>query len=161
MTETNKHVQVLPLMKLLTFDIIASLLFGLERGAVRENLATAFAHVLDGMWSVPVNLPFTAFRKSLRASARARRVLEATVREKKANLEQGRSSPTDDLISYLVSLRDDSGKQLLTEEEIVDNAMVVLVAGHDTSSVLMTFMVRHLAGDPATLAAMVQGNNNQ
>jgi cytochrome P450 len=43
----------------------------------------------------------------------------------------------------------------------VDNAMVVLVAGHDTSSVLMTFMVRHLAGDPATLAAMVQGNRER
>ncbi|CAL5086408.1 unnamed protein product [Urochloa decumbens] len=152
----RKTVAVLPLMKLLTFDIIATLLFGLERGAVRERLAAAFADMLEGMWSVPLDLPFTTFRKSLRASARARRVLEATLREKKARLERGESSPADDLVTCLASLRGDDGKQLLTDEEIVDNAMVVLVAGHDTSSVLMTFMIRHLADDPDTLAAMVQ-----
>ncbi|CAN6205551.1 unnamed protein product [Urochloa humidicola] len=154
----RKTVAVLPLMKMLAFDIIATLLFGLERGAVRERLAADFADMLEGMWSVPLDLPFTAFRRSLRASARARRVLEATLREKKARLERGESSPADDLVSCLASLRadDGSGKQLLTDEEIVDNAMVVLVAGHDTSSVLMTFMIRHLAGDPDTLAAMVQ-----
>uniref|UniRef100_A0A0E0LLD5 Cytochrome P450 n=1 Tax=Oryza punctata TaxID=4537 RepID=A0A0E0LLD5_ORYPU len=153
-------VTVLPLMKLLTFDIIATLLFGLARGAVREQLAAAFTDMLEGLWSVPLDLPFTAFRRSLRASARARRLLAATVREKKANLEQGKSSPTDDLISYLVSLRDDDdgdgdgGQPLLTEEEIIDNSIVSLTAGHDTSAILMTFMVRHLADDPATLAAM-------
>jgi len=110
------------------------------------------------MWSVPLDLPFTAFRRSLRASARARRVLEATLGEKRARLERGEASPADDLVSCLASLRGDGGKQLLTDEEIVDNAMVVLVAGHDTSSVLMTFMIRHLAGDPATLAAMVESS---
>lgn len=151
-------VTVLPLMKRLTFDIIATLLFGLERGVVRARLASAFADMLEGMWSVPLDLPFTAFRKSLRASARARRVLEVTLAEKKARLERGESSPADDLLSCLASLRaEGGGEQLLTDEEIVDNAMVVLVAGHDTSSVLMTFMIRHLAGDPATLDAMVQG----
>lgn len=154
----RRRVTVLPLMKLLTFDIIATLLFGLERGAVRQELAAAFTDMLEGMWSVPLDLPFTAFRKSLRASARARRVLEATLREKREKLERGESSPADDLLSCLASLRDEgSGKRLLTDEEIVDNAMVALIAGHDTSSVLITFMVRHLAGDPATLATMVKG----
>lgn len=154
----RRNVAVLPLMKLLTFDIIATLLFGLERGAVRARLAAAFSAMLEGMWSVPLDLPFTAFRRSLRASARARRVLEATLAEKKARLERGESSPADDLVSCLASLRAEggNGKRLLTDEEIVDNAMVVLVAGHDTSSVLMTFMIRHLAGDPDTLAAMVE-----
>lgn len=150
-------VTVLPLMKRLTFDIIASLLFGLERGAVRDALAGDFARVMEGMWAVPVNLPFTAFSRSLRASARARRLLAGIAREKKAELEQGKASRASDLIACLLNMTDDSGARLLTEEEIVDNSMVALVAGHDTSSVLMTFMVRHLASDPATLAAMVQG----
>ncbi|GJN32490.1 hypothetical protein PR202_gb21004 [Eleusine coracana subsp. coracana] len=153
----QRRVTVLPLMKLLTFDIIATLLFGLDRGAVRRELADAFADMLEGMWSVPLDLPFMAFRRSLRASKRARRVLEATLREKRDKLERGESSPADDLQSCLASLRDEgSGRRLLTDEEIVDNTMVVLVAGHDTSSVLMIFMMRHLAGDPATLATKVQ-----
>jgi cytochrome P450 len=119
--------------------------------------------MLEGMWAIPANLPFTAFSRSLKASRRARRVLEGITRGKKASqlLEHGNgkasSNSNSDLITCLLSLTDDQGDQLLTDEEIVDNAMVALIAGHDTSSILMTFMVRQLANDPVTLAAMVQG----
>uniref|UniRef100_R7WD53 Cytochrome P450 716B1 n=1 Tax=Aegilops tauschii TaxID=37682 RepID=R7WD53_AEGTA len=153
-------VTVLPLMKRLTFDIISALLFGLERGAVRDALAGDFVRMIEGMWAVPVNLPFTAFSRSLKASGRARRVLQGITLEKKkasqAEEEQGngKASRNSDLITCLLGLTDGHGERLLTDEEIVDNAMVALIAGHDTSSILMTFMVRHLANDDATLAAM-------
>uniref|UniRef100_A0ACD5UYX0 Uncharacterized protein n=1 Tax=Avena sativa TaxID=4498 RepID=A0ACD5UYX0_AVESA len=151
-------VTVMPLMKRLTFDIISALLFGLERGAARDALAGDFGHMMEGMWAVPVNLPFTAFSRSLRASGRARRVLEGITREKKAGvLGHGKaSSGNNDLITCLLGLTDERGERVLSDEEIVDNAMVALIAGHDTSSILMTFMVRQLANDPATLGAMVQ-----
>ncbi|TVU38842.1 hypothetical protein EJB05_12234, partial [Eragrostis curvula] len=124
----------MPLMKRLTFDFIALLLFGLERGAVRDTLAGDFARVMEGMWSVPVNLPFTAFSRSLKASARARRALSRITRETKAKLERGEASRSSDLIACLLSLTDDGGAPVLSEEEIVDNCMVALVAGHNTSS---------------------------
>ncbi|CAO1941831.1 unnamed protein product [Urochloa humidicola] len=149
-------VTVMPLMKKLTFDIISLLLFGLQRGAVGEALAGDFAHLIDGVWSVPVDLPFTAFRRSLRASARAHRVIGRIARETKAKLERGEASRSSDLIACLLSLKDESGAPQLSEEEIIDSSMVALIAGHDTSSILMTFMVRHLATDTDTLAAMVQ-----
>jgi len=148
---------VMPLMKRLTFDIISSLLFGLERGAVRDALAIDFMHLVDGTWAVPVDLPFTAFRRSLKASARARRVIAGIARETKAKLERGEATRSSDLIACLLTLTDDSGRQQLSDEEIVDTSMVTLMAGHDTSSILMTFMARHLANNPDALAAMVQG----
>jgi len=150
-------VTVMPLMKRLTFDIISLLLFGLERGAVRDALAGDFKHMVDGMWAVPVDLPFTAFHRSLKASASARRLVAGITRETKAKLERGEASRSSDLIACLLSLTDDSGARLLSEEEIVDTAMVSLTAGHDTSSILLTFLIRQLANDPDTLAAMVQG----
>jgi cytochrome P450 len=104
-----------------------------------------------------VNLPFTAFRRSLKASGRGRRVLEGITREKKEKVEQGKASKNSDLITCLLSLTDEHGERVLTDEEIVANAIVALIAGHDTTSILMTFMVRQLANDPTTLAAMVQG----
>ncbi|XP_073006420.1 cytochrome P450 716B1-like isoform X1 [Typha latifolia] len=146
----RRTVMVLPLMKSLTFDIICSLIFGLERGEVREGLVKDFDEMVAGMWAIPVNLPFTAFNKSLRASSRVRKVLAGIIREKKAKLEQGLCSSDKDLITYLCSLGG-----ALTEEEIVDNARLVIIAGHDTSSVLITFMIRHLANDPDTLAEII------
>ncbi|KAK1680131.1 hypothetical protein QYE76_040979 [Lolium multiflorum] len=149
-------VTVMPLMKTLTFDVISALLFGLERGARRDALAGDFDHVMEGMWAIPVNLPFTAFRRSLEASGRARRALEAITREKKEKVEGGKASRNSDLITCLLSLTDEHGERVLSDEEIVANAIVALIAGHDTTSILMTFMIRQLASDPTTLAAMVQ-----
>ncbi|KAG0521145.1 hypothetical protein BDA96_08G136100 [Sorghum bicolor] len=155
-------VTVMPLMKRLTFDIISLLLFGLQRGApLQDALAADFARVMDGIWAVPVNLPFTAFSRSLRASARARRLIAGILRETRAKLETGEASRSSDLIACLLSLTDHhSGAPLLSDKEIVDNSVVALVAGHDTSSILMTFMVRQLANDPDTLAAMVQEHDD-
>jgi len=150
---------VMPLMKRLTFDIISLLLFGLERGAVREALFDDFEHVLDGVWSVPLDLPFTAYRRSLRASASARRVIAGITRETKAKLERGEASRSSDLVACLLSLTDGSGARLLSDQEVVDNAMASMIAGHDTSSILLAFLIRQLADDPDTLAAMVHGNN--
>jgi len=149
-------VTALPLMKMLTFDIISLLLFGLERGPVRDALARDFEHVMDGIWALPVDLPFTAFRRSLRASASARRVITGIARETKAKLGRGEAARSSDLIACLLSLTDERGAPLLSEEEIVDNAVAALLAGHDTSSILLTFLIRQLADDPDTLAAMVQ-----
>ncbi|KAM0879702.1 hypothetical protein ACQ4PT_034059 [Festuca glaucescens] len=146
-------VTVLPLMKRLTFNIISALVFGFEAGAVRDAFADDVGRMLAGIIAMPVNLPFTAYGRSIKASQRARRLLRGVMREKKA--KQG-DSPNKNLISHLLSMRDEHGQQLLTDEEIVDNSLIPMIAGHDTTSILMTFMVRHLAGDPATLAAMVQ-----
>lgn len=47
--------------------------------------------------------------------------METTLEEKKARLERGESSPVDDLVSCLASMRADGGgggEQLLTDEEI-------------------------------------------
>ncbi|TVU38841.1 hypothetical protein EJB05_12233, partial [Eragrostis curvula] len=145
------------LMKRLTLNIIiSSLLFGLERGALRDALAGDMARVMEGMWSVPVNQPFTAFSRSIKAGARARRLLAGIARETKAKLERGQATPSSDLIACLLSLADNRGARLLSEEEIVQNSMVALIGGQDTTSILMTFMIRQLANDLDTLAAMVQ-----
>jgi cytochrome P450 len=84
------------------------------------------------------------------------------MRDKKAKLGQGKSPLNSDFITRLLSLTkdEDHGQQLLTDEEILDTGMVALIAGHDTTSTLLTFMVRQLAIDPATLAALVQGKRS-
>ncbi len=63
-------------------------------------------------------------------------------------LESGNCSPAEYLISYLLSFKGEDHNCALSEEEIVDNAVVLLVAaGHDTSSILMNFMIqKHYKG---------------
>jgi len=140
------------LMKSLTFDIICSLLFGIERGPIQEELKRDFVDMIQGMWAVPVNLPFTNFSRSLKASKNARKVIARIVREREAAVRQGKRVPQEDLITSLIGME-------LTDEEIVDNAVLVMVAGYDTSSHHITFIIRHLANDPVARAQVAQGND--
>lgn len=146
-------------MKTLTFNIICSLLFGLERGKVRDQFLASFQTMVEGMWSVPINVPFTRYNRSLKASARIQNMLKELLKKKKTELEQNMASSQQDLITCMLGMRNEEGKELITEKEIIDNAMLVMVAGHDTSSVLITFIVRLLANEPAIYAAVLQGTH--
>ncbi|KAL5804137.1 hypothetical protein ACOSQ3_030937 [Xanthoceras sorbifolium] len=152
----KEQVTVLPLMKTLTFNIICSLIFGLERGAKRDQFVSNFQVMIAGMWSVPVNLPFTRYNRSLKASARVQNMVKDLIQEKRKKLDQKTASPHQDLITCLLSIRDENGEEVITEKEIVHNVMLVMVAGYDTSSALITFLIRLLANDPAVYAAVLE-----
>ncbi|KAJ1389583.1 Cytochrome P450 [Sesbania bispinosa] len=152
----KQQVKVLPLMKTLTFNIICSLLFGLERGKQRDQFLTSFQAMIEGMWSVPVNMPFTRYNRSLRASARIQNILKEIVHQKKIEHKNNGASANQDLISCLLGMLDEDDKQVMTEKEIIHNVMLVMVAGHDTSSVLITFIIRLLSNEPAIHAAVLQ-----
>ncbi|KAK9151803.1 hypothetical protein Syun_010112 [Stephania yunnanensis] len=68
--KSKQEITVLPLMKSLTFNTICSHLFGLEAGTRREEFLASFQRMIEGMWSVPMNFPFTRFNRSLEASLR-------------------------------------------------------------------------------------------
>ncbi|THG03356.1 hypothetical protein TEA_000849 [Camellia sinensis var. sinensis] len=152
----KQKVTVLPLMKTLTFNIICSLLFGIEKGARREELIKCFQAMIGGMWSIPINLPFTRYNHSLRASSRVQEMLKELVREKRIELQQKGTSSHQDLITCLLNIHGKDNEEALSDDEIVHNVMLVMVAGHDTSSVLITFIVRLLADDPTIHAGVVQ-----
>lgn len=146
-------------MKTLTFDIICSLLFGLERGARRDQMVQYFQRMIEGMWSIPINLPFTRFNRSLKASKDGQKMLKQLIREKQYEFENNLASSHQDLITCLLSIRGENNQQLISENEIIHNVMLIMVAGHDTSSVLITFIVRLLANNPNIHAAVLKGKN--
>ncbi|KAK4491719.1 hypothetical protein RD792_002488 [Penstemon davidsonii] len=148
-------VTVLPLMKKLTFNIICSLLFGLERGARRDVFVKYFQQMLGGMWSIPINLPFTRFNRSLKASAKVQKLSKELICEKRNELKKGASSHQD-LITCLLSIRGDDTKGLVSEDEIIHNVMLIMAAGHDTSAVLITLIVRLLANDATVYEAVLR-----
>ncbi|XP_074347413.1 cytochrome P450 716B1-like [Apium graveolens] len=154
--EGKDQVTVLPLMKTLTFDIICSLLFGLESGPKKEKLMNLFQEMMEGMWSVPINLPFTKYKKSLRASTEVKNLVKQLVCEKRIDLELKGASSNQDLITSLLSVRDENNKEILSEDEIVHNVVLIMVAGHDTSSVVITFIVRLLATNKTVYKAVLQ-----
>ncbi|MFF2324472.1 MULTISPECIES: cytochrome P450 [unclassified Streptomyces] len=66
-----------------------------------------------------------------------------------------RGRPGEDLLSALVTARDENGG--LTEQELISTAFLLMFAGHKTTAYLLGNAVHHLLTHPAQLRA-VQGN---
>lgn len=147
-------------VKILTFDIICSLLFGIERGPKREQLLPLFRDMMQSVVAILVNLPFTQFNRGLKARKKLESILVDLVHEKREALKKQKqqANPHKDLITTLLSINDDGDSStMMSEEEIIDNIIIVMIAGYDTSSILLTFLVRLLANNESIYSKIARG----
>jgi cytochrome P450 len=128
----------------LTFEIAARLILGC-RGAVEvervselnDRLAKGAAAFLR--WDVG----WTTYGRGIRARDALRDVLRRLIRER-------RSQPGADALGLLVQARDERG-EALTEEELVDQAVILLFAGHETTTSMLTSWLFAMRDRPETL----------
>ncbi len=111
---------------------------------------------VDGcIWDFTLRfLPFTALLRALPlpGNLRARRAWKAMdeVVYEVIRRARDRSRDRSDLISLLVRAEDDEGvERAFSDEEVRDEAFVLLMVGHDTSSSAMTFCLDYIARNPA------------
>lgn len=144
-------ITVLPTVRRLTLGIICSIVLGEEAAPVKEGLCTDFVTLGKSILSFPVKIPLTRFSKGMTASAKIRKSITNIARKREESLLQECITTSDnDFISYMLILRS-QGVHSLTLEDIVDNAMGLIVGAHETSSVLITFMIRYLANETEIL----------
>ncbi|XP_023742845.1 cytochrome P450 716B1 [Lactuca sativa] len=154
----GKHeVQVQPLIKTLTFNVICSLLFGIERGLKRDKILPHFKHMIEGVLAIPINLPFTQFNRGILARRKLVPIILDLIREKREALEEQKQQANHhkDLITELLCMRNEDGSTTTSDEEITDNIILVMAAGYDTTSALLTFLVRLLANNESIYSTLV------
>ncbi|KAG2639766.1 cytochrome P450 716A1-like [Panicum virgatum] len=115
----------------------------------RRELSAEFQQLVQGIWAVPLDLPFTRFRRCLAASWRGRRAVAGVIEERRAKLECGETLPADDIVTHMLS-------RGLPDEEITDNVMFLMVAVHDTTAALITFLLQHLNANKDAYAKVLE-----
>uniref|UniRef100_A0A1W7HBW4 Cytochrome P450 n=1 Tax=Scoparia dulcis TaxID=107240 RepID=A0A1W7HBW4_SCODU len=145
--QDKTEVKVFPTIKLYTFELACRLFMSLEDPEQISKLATLFNIFLKGLISVPVNFPGTRFYKAKKATSAIKKLLQEIVRQRRADLEKKVAIPTQDLLSHLLVSPDENGK-FMSESVIVNNILMLLFAGHDTSSVAITMLMKNLAQLP-------------
>jgi cytochrome P450 len=96
---------------------------------------------------VPVDLPGSPLRRGKRARSWLNERLMVFI-------EAARKEPgTPGLIGMLASARDEQGEPL-SDEELVDNLRLLVLAGHETSASTLSWMVAMLAEHPAAWDAL-------
>ncbi|GLJ25730.1 hypothetical protein SUGI_0492610 [Cryptomeria japonica] len=153
--EGKESITVMPLMNKLTFQVACDLFFSLNDSGERDKLALEFGNAVKGIWFTPLDLPGTTYRRAFEARSRVKKQISVLVEERRREIEGGKESETQDLMSCLLSMRDENGKAL-SDEEIIDNVITVMIAGHDTTASLLTHLVRVMALHPEVYQNILQ-----
>ncbi|GCE14696.1 cytochrome P450 [Tengunoibacter tsumagoiensis] len=112
----------------LTFDIAAQALTGLEQS---DHFRELFTLLLNGP---AVRLPEEEYRQWVASLEQQLQDLLLPI------IEERRHHPTDDLFSILVQHRDAEGRPM-SVEKLIAHVNILLVAGHETSTSLSTWLL--------------------
>lgn len=79
------------------------------------------------------------------------------LKHRRSELEKKNASPSQDVMSHLLANGYESGKPM-PEAEIMNNILLLLFAGHDTSSSTLMLIVKSLGELPHVLEKVAAGN---
>jgi cytochrome P450 len=146
-----------PHMQRITLDIILRTIFGAESdrdlGELREALAGLLDHLSSGvtaLFSVPAMQheayglsPWAAF---LRKRRRADALVYGQIERRRAELARN-APPRQDILAMLLEARDEDG-QPMTDRELRDELMTLLVAGHETTATMLCWTMDAILAHP-------------
>jgi cytochrome P450 len=128
-------------MRLITLLILVGTLFGVEIESQIDRLwkpiLRAIAYISPGLWIIWPGVPRPGYRRPLRELDD---FLYRIIEERRLKSQDG-----DDLLSQLIA----SG---MSDDLIRDQLLTMLIAGHDTSTAMLSWALYLLGRDPASLA---------
>jgi cytochrome P450 len=131
----------------LTFEIMARLVLGMDGELALERLSRLNDDLAKGSCAfVRVDVPWTTYGRGLRARDELRRELRQVIRAR-------RDQPGTDALGLLMAARDEHG-QGLSEDELLEQALILMFAGHETTTSMLTSLLLALDGHPETLARL-------
>jgi cytochrome P450 len=153
---------VLPSMQAITLDVIMSAVFGVDDAAGRERLARPLRRQLDTVASrlqvfllmATSNRGEPGTRGPWARIAAARREADEQIYEQiRARRADPRSEQRTDVFSMLLAARDEDGEPL-SDVELRDELMTLLVAGHETTATAMAWTLERIVRHPDVLARL-------
>jgi cytochrome P450 len=151
----------LPSLQAITLDVIMRAVFGVAEQRRAEQLTKALRGVLDmtGSRIAVLRLLLSAPRDG-RPSDRgtwgrlmaAKRVADQVIYEQIAarRVDTARLARGTDVLTMLLAARDEDGREL-TDAELRDELMTLLVAGHETTATAMSWTLERIVRHPDVL----------
>ncbi|WP_309735853.1 cytochrome P450 [Chamaesiphon sp. OTE_75_metabat_556] len=133
-----------PELKNLTFEIASVLLIGSAPGAETTELSRLFTELTNGLFTLPLKWSYTTYGRAIAARDKLLAHIETVVLERQ-------QQPTQDALGLLVQSQDEDGLRLSVAELKVQ-ALLLLFAGHETTTSLIASLCLALAQHPEILA---------
>jgi cytochrome P450 len=153
----GKPFALQPRMQAMTLNVILRTVFGLEDGSRRDELRVLLARLLELNTTIATTLPqlrvelggMTPWGRLMRCTAAVDQALYAEMARRR---EEARPDQ-DDVLSLLLEARDEHD-QPMTDKEIRDQLLTMLVAGHETTATALAWAFERLLRHPPAVERM-------
>jgi cytochrome P450 len=152
----DEPIALHPRLQALTLEIILRTVFGLDEGARLDRLRGLLTEVL-AIGTNPASMlpalqrdlgPRTPWGRFVRVRDRVDAELYALIDERRAD-----DAERDDVLALLLAARHEDGSPM-SAEELRDELMTLLVAGHETTASELAFAFERLVRTPGVLARL-------
>ncbi|XP_031101723.1 taxadiene 5-alpha hydroxylase [Ipomoea triloba] len=143
-------ISLFHLTKMLTFNIVFECLLGID---VKPGLLDTFERVLEGVFAPPIAFPGSKFSRAKGARLEIEKMLINVVRKKKEEIDVHGEKEEETLLSRLVTAMINGE---ISEEEVVDNIVLLVFAAHDTTTFAIAMTFRMLAQHPNAYSLLLQ-----
>lgn len=133
---TGEPIELKDEMTKLTLDVLARCMFSAAWDREVADIPEAVSTELEFMFGqlkmpvhVPLSVPTPSNRRFLAARAKLDGIVYGLIRERRVEGQR-----QDDLLQMLVDARDDETGETMTDEQIRDEVMTLIFAGHETVS---------------------------
>ncbi|MGH2923984.1 MAG: cytochrome P450 [Solirubrobacterales bacterium] len=149
-----------PRMQALTLEVILSTVFGIEEGDRLTHLRDALSGLLEMLSKTRrAMVLITLGPKRIRRFPPFRRAMERVDRILFEEIEARRRAPDlaqrEDILSLLVQARHEDGREM-SDRELRDELMTLLVAGHETTATALSWAIELLARHPEALGRLTE-----
>jgi cytochrome P450 len=151
---TGKSIDIYPLMHKLSFNIIIQSLFDIKLSSqIMEELSQIFTDLQDFLIT-DINQPFRKFfypftgteNIQRKKAKRLREIFIAIINERKASEEN-----YSDLLDMLLKSKYEDTGESMTNEQIVDEVLILIFAGHETTANTLSWLLYLLSTDKETV----------
>ncbi|HCI81382.1 MAG TPA: hypothetical protein DHW02_17015, partial [Ktedonobacter sp.] len=122
----------------ITFDVAAEALAGLTDQEERDHFRKLYYSLLNGPGNINTEEEYYRWLRGIQPE-----VMNLLL----PKIEERRKHPTDDLFSMLVHAHDDQG-QTMSVEQLIAHFNILMVAGHETSTSLSSWLLYLLTQHP-------------
>ncbi len=148
------EVDIYPLMNRLAFDVVIQTLFDVNLPA--ETITELSRHISEIQEFVITDIrqPYNSWwfrftgrvKENMRKADRVREILRGVVRERQANGQR-----YNDLLDMLLDARYEDNGEPMREEQLLDEIVILFIAGHETTGNALTWTLWLLANHPNEL----------
>jgi cytochrome P450 len=155
---TGERMPLHPRVQALTLEVILRAVFGLDREEPRLAVLRDLLTEMASFGTNPISLlpMFQGIASKRGPVARFLRTREQTDEQIYGLIADRRASGTgsDDVLTMLLGARHEDGSPM-SDEEVRDELMTLLIAGHETTATQLAWCFERLVRDPEVLATLV------